>query len=164
MVPESTYSSLDISSGVPVAFNEEYPFPCVLSHNDIHQNNILMCLTNNIDIILIDNEYAGWNPMAMDLAVYINETMIDNSYPMKNGIKEYMANRMSSDEQVTLVNNYLREFYKGYLPEATRASIGLSADEFVAKFSNKLMAQTHACILLNNFFWGVWALSLLSHD
>jgi thiamine kinase-like enzyme len=43
--------------------------------------------TDNRQILLIDNEYAGWNPMAMDLAVYINETMIDNSYPEDNGVK-----------------------------------------------------------------------------
>jgi len=35
---------------------------------------------------MIDYEYAGWNPMAMDVANYVNETMLDNSYPGLNGI------------------------------------------------------------------------------
>jgi len=58
-----------------------------------------MKLSDNRDILLIDNEYAGWNPMAMDIAVYINETMIDNSFPEDNGVKEYIDNQMSAEEQ-----------------------------------------------------------------
>ena len=58
-----------------------------------------MSITNNRDFILIDNEYAGWNPMAMDLAVYINETMNDNSYPGKNGVEWYLDNIMDNNEQ-----------------------------------------------------------------
>lgn len=57
-----------------------------------------MRLTDNRELLLIDNEYAGWNPMAMDLAVYINETMIDNSHPGDNGVKEYIENYMSEHE------------------------------------------------------------------
>ena len=48
--------------------------------------------------MLIDFEYAGWNPMAMDLAVFVNETMNDNSYPGRNGIKWYTDNMMSPHE------------------------------------------------------------------
>ena len=36
---------------------------------------------DNRKLMIIDYEYAGWNPMAMDLANYLNETMLDNSYP-----------------------------------------------------------------------------------
>jgi hypothetical protein len=32
--------------------------------------------------------------MAMDLANYINETMLDNAYPMDNGITWYLDNCM----------------------------------------------------------------------
>lgn len=97
LIPIGDYSSLDIIQGkIPDKLSDVNPFPSVLSHNDIHQNNILMCLTDNVDLILIDNEYAGWNPMAMDVAIYINETMIDNSYPEKNGVKEYVLNQMTS--------------------------------------------------------------------
>ena len=99
LIPKGEYSSLDISRGTaPAQIPETNPFPSVLCHNDIHQNNILMGLNDNLDLMLIDNEYAGWNPMAMDLAVYINEVMIDNSHPHDNGVKEYMDNKMSKDE------------------------------------------------------------------
>jgi len=74
------------------------PFPNVLTHNDLHQNNVLMSVLNNRDMIIIDHEYAGWNPMAMDLAVYINETMNDNSYPGKNGVNWYTDNLMTEYE------------------------------------------------------------------
>jgi len=88
----------------------------VLCHNDIHQNNILMGLTDNLDLLLIDNEYAGWNPMAMDLAVYINETMIDNSHPHNNGVKEYMDNQMTPDEQLRMIHEYMRAYFTEYMP------------------------------------------------
>jgi thiamine kinase-like enzyme len=45
--------------------------------------------------MIIDYEYAGWNPMAMDLANYLNETMLENSYPFLNGIKWYINNCMT---------------------------------------------------------------------
>lgn len=83
------------TSLIPEASKE---FPYVLSHNDIHQNNILMRLQDNRELLLIDNEYAGWNPMAMDLAVYLNETMIDNSHPGDNGVKVYLSNYMTLQE------------------------------------------------------------------
>lgn len=45
-----------------------------------------MSVKDNRELLIIDLEYGGWNPMAMDVAVYINETMNDNSYPSKNGV------------------------------------------------------------------------------
>lgn len=56
-------------------------FPIVLCHNDLLEGNVLI---NNLDgrkLLLIDYEYAGWNPMAFDLAAYLNETMLNNSHP-----------------------------------------------------------------------------------
>lgn len=66
-----------------------------------------MKISDNREFILIDNEYAGWNPMAMDLAVYINETMNDNSYPGKNGVEWYLENIMLEQEQEQLIEAYL---------------------------------------------------------
>jgi thiamine kinase-like enzyme len=40
-----------------------------------------MNFEDNSKLMIIDYEYSGWNPMAMDLANYFNETMLDNSYP-----------------------------------------------------------------------------------
>ena len=48
--------------------------------------------------MLIDFEYIGWYPRAYDLANYINETMLDNAYPLGNGIKMYLNNMMNAYE------------------------------------------------------------------
>ena len=50
----------------------------VLSHNDAQENNILMSNQNNENLCLIDYEYSGFNPIAYDLANYLNETYLDN--------------------------------------------------------------------------------------
>jgi thiamine kinase-like enzyme len=48
--------------------------------------------------MIIDYEYAGWNPMAMDVANYINETMVDNNFLDHNGIVWYSENCMTDIE------------------------------------------------------------------
>jgi thiamine kinase-like enzyme len=138
LVPTSTYSSLDLQSGsCPTKIPAENPFPTVLSHNDIHQNNILMRLTDNRDLLLIDNEYAGWNPMAMDLAVYINEVMIDNSHPGENGVKEYIDNAMSAQEQERLIKSYMKNYFETYMPEEHKAEFGHDHEAYAsAHFDN----------------------------
>lgn len=57
-----------------------------------------MNLEDNRKFLIIDYEYAGWNPMAMDLANYLNESMLDNAYPLKNGIAYYTDNCMTKQE------------------------------------------------------------------
>lgn len=64
----------------------------VLAHNDAQENNILASLYDLTKIIFIDFEYTAWNPRAMDLANYFNETMLDNAHPVGNGIKFYIEN------------------------------------------------------------------------
>jgi len=106
----------------PAHFDSDYvnPFPNVLTHNDCHQNNILMSIKNNRDLIVIDNEYAGWNPMAMDVAVFINETMNDNSYPGKNGVEWYTDNIMSEHELEHFVKAYLTHYFDNYMLKDVR--------------------------------------------
>ena len=53
-----------------------------------------MNFADNRNLMLIDYEYAGWNPMAMDLANYIGETILENAYPLDNGINWYLDNIM----------------------------------------------------------------------
>ena len=64
--------------------------------------------------MLIDYEYVGWEPRAFDLANYINESMLDNAYPMKNGIALYLDNFMNDREQEILFKEYLTRFYEKY--------------------------------------------------
>jgi len=55
----------------------------------------MMNFMDNEKLLMIDYEYAGWNPMPMDVANYINETTLDNSYPGLNGIGLYPHNMMN---------------------------------------------------------------------
>jgi len=66
---------------------------------------------------MIDYEYGGWNPMAMDLANYLNESMIDNAYPLKNGIEVYLDNCLSDTEVETLAKNYMKRYFEKYANE-----------------------------------------------
>ena len=40
----------------------------------------------------------------------------------------------------------------------------LSRDHFVEKELPKLREEVHKCLLLNNYFWAVWALKMLKPD
>ena len=91
----------------------------MLAHNDAQENNILIHQTgkcanpldpeslDNRKLMLIDYEYGGWNPMAMDLANYVNETMLDNAYPGKNGVAWYEENCMTIEELEKMAARYL---------------------------------------------------------
>lgn len=59
----------------------------VLAHNDAQENNALINLDDNLDMMFIDVEYSGWNPIAYDLANYFNECVCDNT-----NVKYYTVN------------------------------------------------------------------------
>ena len=50
----------------------------------------------------------------MDLANYFNETMLDNAYPLANGIKVYLNNFINDSEQEFLITKYLTFHYNKY--------------------------------------------------
>ena len=52
----------------------------VLCHNDLQENNILAAWDETRQLTMIDFEYGEWNPMAYDLANYLNEIMVDNAH------------------------------------------------------------------------------------
>ena len=68
--------------------------PVVLAHNDAQENNVLINLDNNEDMMLIDFEYGGWNPMAYDIANYFNECICENEQ-----LKSYQQNYPLKDER-----------------------------------------------------------------
>ena len=111
----------------------------------------------NQELMLIDYEYSGWNPMAMDLANYLNETMLDNAHPEGDGIKPYLANCMEKHELVRMATRYLECYHKH-----------LNSEEDLQVFVNRelplLINDVYDCASLNNFFWGLWALALLTPE
>jgi thiamine kinase-like enzyme len=92
----------------------------VLAHNDAQENNILASLYDLTQIIFIDFEYTAWNPRAMDLANYFNETMLDNAHPVGNGIKHYLENTMNEREVRMLLEEYLGRYYDKYYDEGKK--------------------------------------------
>jgi hypothetical protein len=55
--------------------------------------------------------------MAMDIANYINETMLDNGYTEKNGIAWYLDNCMTKPEVKEMSKVYLNRYYEKYMSD-----------------------------------------------
>lgn len=133
----------------------------VLCHNDTQANNILTSLEDNTHLLLIDFEYAGWNPRAMDLAIYFNETMLDNAYPLANGIKLYINNFITDKEQDFLISKYLTRYYNKY-SDINKSEITI--EMYLEKELPKLKDEVNKCLVLNNFFCAVWSLMMIKDE
>ena len=78
-----------------------------LSHNDVLEGNILVNLTDNTEIMLIDYEFGMWNPEYYDLANYLNEWCCDNAHPDQNCcIAYYIENWPTLAEIQELTKHY----------------------------------------------------------
>ena len=142
----------------------EGSFPIVLCHNDAQENNIMTNLMDNQNVMVIDFEYAGWNPMCMDIAHYINETTIDNSYPGLNGIQLYPDNLMSEYEIELISKKYLEFYFERYAHQKVRDRYDGSLEKFLVTEYKHFKVQLFKCCLLNNFIWSIWSLALLNPD
>ena len=138
-------------------------FPIILCHNDVLENNILLHHEDNTRVLLIDYEYSGWNPMAMDLANWVNETMMDNSYPAKNGIGWYTDNIMDHDEIEIMLKTYLTCYYDKYMVANLKSTFE-SAEDFVSQNLKRFTRDMWNCCQMNNFFWAVWSIELLKPE
>ena len=132
----------------------------VLAHNDAQENNILASLYDTTHIIFIDFEYTSWNPRAMDIANYFSETMLDNAHPLENGIKPYIQNFINEREQEFLIRCYLQQYFRKYYNKITK----ISEESFIENELPILRAEVHKCLLLNNYFWGVWSIRMLKPE
>ena len=92
----------------------------MLCHNDCQENNILIHQKSNQNLILIDHEYSGWNPMQFDLANYFNETMFDNAHPGPERVKFYGDNMMTEREVYEFTKRYLEVYFENYAAEEVR--------------------------------------------
>lgn len=133
----------------------------VLAHNDAQENNILASLHDLTNVIFIDFEYTSWNPRAMDLANYINETIVDNAHPVDNGIKYYLRNMMKDEEQEFMIKRYLSHYFNNYFPGRKE---GDDEEAFIKEEYPKLLEETHRCLLLNSYFWAIWALHMIKEE
>lgn len=73
--------------------------------------------SSTLELVLIDVEYAGWNPMAFDLGNYFAETMFENaSKATETGTDYFLANLMTRDEITDMAKVYLTCYFSNYLP------------------------------------------------
>lgn len=110
-------------------------------------------------IMIIDLEYANWGPMSLDIANYINETMLDNSYPMKKGINYYLENMATEQEQELLMVTYLKRYGSKYLEKE-----GEELTRFVEEELKVLKPKVRDNLVVNNSYWGIWALMMLKEE
>ena len=79
----------------------------VVSHNDVHELNMLRSYTNKERLILIDFEYTTFNYRAIDIAMIWVETTIDYTHPVFPFIKYYENNKWDEEELMRFIKAYL---------------------------------------------------------
>ena len=100
----------------------------------------------------------------MDLANYFNETMLDNAHPVSKGIKYYLKNFIKDHEQETMLKLYLAHYYRHYYKNESEDKNDSNEKKYIETELPKFIDETRRCLLLNNYFWGVWALKMLKYD
>ena len=125
----------------------------VLAHNDAQENNILSTLKDSTKLYLIDYEYGMWNPRYYDVANYLNEFVCENAYPCEPGVTYYMDNWPSNGD----IEACTREYWLcGQAPGAVWSLDNAECHE--------AFQQTKALMVLNNYYWAVWAVMMLSEE
>jgi len=99
--------------------------------------------------------------MAHDLANYLNEMVLDNSYPCGNGVALFMENEPQDCEIKALLTRYLRRYYETVLSKEKECE---SWDLYIEKALPQFELQVRKCRLLSSFYWAVWSFKILSKD
>lgn len=60
--------------------------------------------------------------MAMDLANYLNETMLDNAYQEKNGIAWYLENCLTRPELEDMTKRYMECYFNKYMNDKVKSN------------------------------------------
>ena len=124
----------------------------LMCHNDAQENNILSSIEDTTKIILIDYEYGMWNPQMYDLGNYLNEFCLDNAYPLGTGVAYALSNWPTEEEIVKIT----RLYYQLTKADTDHSNFSVDDPEFFQK-----VKEVKQCMLLSNFYWGVWAIMLL---
>ena len=125
----------------------------VLAHNDAQENNVLIHLEDNEDMILIDVEYSGWNPMAFDLANYFNECVCENT-----NVKYYFSNYPTKEEREHVCTLYNQIYFEQFMDPRPTGTF----EEYWSETKEKFIADVNKCILVNSFYWSVWIMMMIS--
>lgn len=137
--------------------------PLVFSHNDLHQNNILLLQRSDKDqslddrIVLIDFEYCSYNYRTFDVANYLSEWCFNytgDEYPyfsasserfpseakQKQILEHYASQFSDTDNDQELVNSKIRD---------------LDIDAKV----NVLFEEMQPFLMASNLLWALWAIN-----
>ncbi|CXI57196.1 choline kinase [Plasmodium berghei] len=112
-------------------------------HNDLQENNIIN--TNNC-LRLIDFEYAGYNFIATDIAIFFIETSIDYStdtYPFYEINKNHY---ISHENRKLFINEYLSIY------------LGKSQIPYDQKIVDSILDAIEIHALGANLLWGFWSI------
>jgi len=138
----------------------------VLSHNDIHGNNVL--LTRDNDPILIDYEEACYNFMGFDIGNLFCEGMYHMSheklpayqfdeklYPSEEELKDflryyvvfYKLKNITSEEMLVILDNeeVLREYERKMFEEGEREML-----------IGELLEEIKIGSLVSSYYWTIW--------
>ena len=102
-----------------------------------------MANSNNESLVLIDYEYAGWNPLAYDIANFCNECAVE----LAGRIHYYFDNFPTQEERMQFCKFYCEHWYENY-----NKSIETFEQFWEEKWS-KLEREIEVCILINCLFW-----------
>lgn len=89
-------------------YNRVSDFPVVLGLNN---SDFVMSQSGNLNIT--NFELSGWNPMAMDLAHYINSAMLDSTTC-------HSDNLMSRQEIHSMAEQYLNDYWDKHMLDIVR--------------------------------------------
>jgi len=150
------------------------PKSVVLSHNDLHSQNVLNLKENN-KLVLIDFEYADYNYRGYDIANVFNE-----------GLFEYDASEhpfYRCDESKYPTHQELFDFVKYYLffykfeirrdetaqyledeDELTRyIQQHHNLDEFIEEVE-EIIKEVKACSLFSHYYWILWSIIMSKNN
>lgn len=108
--------------------------PVVFAHNDTQYGNILRLKDSN-ELVVIDFEYAGYNPRGYDIANHFCEWMYDyhSQQPAHMTITDYPTKK----QQLRFLESYI-----------SQSDLVISAEE--------LMKEVELWKMVCHLFWGLW--------
>ncbi|KAI8140463.1 kinase-like domain-containing protein [Fennellomyces sp. T-0311] len=125
------------------AMTEKSKSPIVFAHNDTQYGNVLR-MEKTGELVVVDFEYAGYNPRGYDIANHFCEWMYD--YHGDNSASMHMEWFPSNEEQLRFLNAYI----EGGDP------MGLTAEE--------LQKEVLDWVIVTHMLWFLWGLVQVSQS
>ncbi|KAI8391830.1 kinase-like domain-containing protein [Radiomyces spectabilis] len=121
------------------AITEAANSPIVFAHNDTQPGNILRC--HDGELVIVDFEYAGYNPRGFDIANHFCEWMYD--YHSDTPASMETENYPTEEQQM--------RFLSAYVAEA-------KAEHSDAPSVEALSKEVAVWVMAGHVLWGLWGL------